>query len=235
MKQKGILYGIGVGPGDPELLTLKAYRVIQECQVAAAPGKIPEETTAYGIAAAACPFLKEKELAGVEMPMTKDPKVLEKSHEAAERKLRALLDAGKDVAFLTLGDPCVYSTYFYLHTRLQEQGYEARIISGIPSFCAAAARLGITLGEKAEEIHIIPASYQIEEALKLPGTKVLMKAGRKMPKVKKILEEAEAAGAQVTGVENCGMEQERIYQRAEDLPEDAGYFTLIFVREGEKQ
>ncbi len=71
--------------------------------------------------------------------------------------------------------------------------------------------------------------------MKLPGTKVLMKAGRKMPKVKKILEEAETAGTQVKGVENCGMEQERIYQRAEDLPEDAGYFTLIFVREGEKQ
>ena len=213
MKKKGVLYGVGVGPGDPELLTLKAYRILEQCPVIAAPGRIPEETVAYRIAAAACPSLEEKERTGIEMPMTKDREVLERSHREPEERLAALLEEGRDVAFLTLGDPCVYSTYFYLHRRLQKRGYEARIISGIPSFCAAAARLDLTLGEKAEQIHVIPASYQVRE----------------------ILKEEEARGARIMGVENCGMPGERFFRGAEELREDAGYYTLIFVKEGEGQ
>ena len=113
MNKRGVLYGVGVGPGDPELLTLKAYRTLEQCPVIAAPGRIPEETVAYRIAAAACPSLEEKERTGIEMPMTKDREVLERSHREAEERLAALLEEGRDVAFLTLGDPCVYSTYFY--------------------------------------------------------------------------------------------------------------------------
>ncbi|MCQ4775888.1 SAM-dependent methyltransferase, partial [Lacrimispora saccharolytica] len=95
-------------------------------------------------------------------------------------KIETYLAAGKTVAFLTLGDTTVYSTYIYVHTKLLEKGYVAEIVSGITSFCAVAARLNIGLVEKAEELLIIPASYQIEEALKLKGTKVLMKAASKM-------------------------------------------------------
>ena len=234
MKTTGILYGVGVGPGDPELLTVKAYRTIEKCSVIAAPGRIPEDTVAYRIAAAICPFLEKKETVGIEMPMSKDREVLERSHRAAEKKLASLLDQGKDVAFLTLGDPCIYSTYFYLHRRLERRGYEARILSGVPSFCAAAARMDVNLGEKEEQIHVIPASYQIEEALKLPGTKILMKAGRQVARVREILRQEEVRGARITGVENCGMPGERIFRGAEELGDEAGYYTLIFVREGER-
>lgn len=230
MHKRGTFYGVGVGPGDPELLTLKASRVLQRCPVVAAPGKNPRETTAFQIALGACPFLEEKELAGIYMPMTKDADRLEAGHREAQEQLAAYLDQGKDVAFLTLGDPCIYSTYMYLHKRVVSAGYEAEIISGIPSFCAAAARLGITLGEKEEQIHILPASYDVEEGLALPGTKVLMKAGKEMPKVKALLERS---GAEVCGAQNCTMEGEALYRSAEELPEDAGYYTLVFVREGE--
>lgn len=227
----GRLSGVGVGPGDPELLTIKAWKRIQECDVVAVPGETPQETTAYRIAQKAWPQIEEKELLGIFMPMTKDPDVLEESHRTGVSVLRRQLDAGKKVVFLTLGDPTVYSTYLYLHQKLMEEGYETEIVSGIPSFCAAAARLQIGIGEKGEQIHIIPASYQIEEAMKLPGTKILMKAGRKLPQVKQKLMEGNCRAVMV---ENCGMEGERIFWKPEDMPEDAGYYTLIIVKdEGE--
>jgi precorrin-2/cobalt-factor-2 C20-methyltransferase len=138
------------------------------------------------------------------------------------------LDKGKQVAFLTLGDPTVYATYLYVHKRIQAMGYEVEIVSGITSFCAVAARLNMGLVEKEEQLHVIPASYQIEEALRLKGTKVLMKAGRKMGEVKAQLK---ALDAQVVMIENCGMEQEQIFYGVDEIPEDAGYYSLIIVKE----
>ena len=176
----------------------------------------------------ACPAIRKKEILGIHMPMTKDKDRLKKSHADGARILEAYLDQGKAVAFLTLGDPTVYSTYIYLHNIVKEAGYETEIVSGVTSFCAAAARLEMDIASKAQQIHIIPASYQIEEALLLPGTKVLMKAGGKLPEVKEVLKHHPA---EVTMVENCGMEQERIYYGAEQIPEDAGYYTLLFVKE----
>lgn len=241
----GKLYGIGVGPGDPELLTLKAVRIIENCQVIAVPGEIPEEAVAWKIVEkAGIKGLKEKEPIGISMPMTKDKKKLFSAHKKGISDLKTLLDQEKDVAFLTLGDPVIYSTYMYLHHEIGKLGYQTEIINGIPSFCVAAAKAGIELGKGAEQIHVIPASYQIEEALDLPGTKILMKSGREYPKVKKILEELECKNSNTvsaddrTGkrqhvimVENCGMESEKIYDGIENLPEEAGYYTLIFIKE----
>lgn len=224
----GKLYGVGVGPGDSELLTLKAVKVIRQCDVIAAPGRNPKDTIAYRIADGACPQLSKKRLLGIHMPMTKDRELLEKSHQEGFRLLKEQLDAGRSVAFLTLGDPTIYSTYLYLHREILRAGYETEIVSGIPSFCAAAARLNMGIAEKAEQIHVIPASYEIESALKLPGTKILMKAGGKLAQVKKKLQDLEG---QVIMVENCGMKEEHVYYGAEEIPENAGYYTLLFVKE----
>ena len=228
----GTLYGLGIGLGDPELLTLKAVRLIRENEVIAFPGKCPRETVAYKIAVQAVPELAEKELTALPMPMTKDPKVLEETHTHAADIVENFLKNGKNVVFLTLGDPTVYSTYLYVHKKILERGLKAEIVSGITSFCAVAARLNMGLVEKAEPLHVIPASYQIEEALKLPGTKVLMKAGKKMKEVKATLQEI---GAQAVMIENCGMPDEKIYANAEEIPENAGYYSLIIVKEGEKK
>ena len=228
----GTLYGLGIGPGDPELLTLKALRLIRENEVIAFPGEMPQETVAYKIAVQAVPELAEKELTALPMPMTKDPKVLEETHTHAADIVENFLKNGKNVVFLTLGDPTVYSTYLYVHKKILERGLKAEIVSGITSFCAVAARLNMGLVEKAEPLHVIPASYQIEEALKLPGTKVLMKAGKKMKEVKATLQEI---GAQAVMIENCGMPDEKIYANTEEIPENAGYYSLIIVKEGEKK
>ncbi|HIU74362.1 MAG TPA: precorrin-2 C(20)-methyltransferase [Candidatus Pelethocola excrementipullorum] len=225
---KAKLYGIGVGPGDPELLTLKALRVIRESDVIALPGEVPMDTVAYKIVVQAYPELAEKELLAVHMPMTKDPVKLEESHSQGAEVIANLLDQGKQVAFLTLGDPTVYSTYIYVHKRVEEAGYPVEIISGITSFCAVAAKLNIGLVEKAEPLHVVPASYQIEDSLKLPGTKVLMKAGKQMGNVKKMLIENDEEAVMI---QNCGMPGEKIYRSVDEIPEDAGYYSLIIVKE----
>lgn len=223
----GTLYGIGVGPGDPELLTLKAVRVINESDVIVVPGENKEESVAYQIAVGAVD-LSDKEVIAVSMPMTKNHELLEKSHQSAAKCIRKYLEEGKQVAFLTLGDPTVYSTYIYVHKRILEAGGKAVIISGIPSFCAAAALVNDSLVEKAEPLHIIPASYDIDDALKLSGTKVLMKAGKKLALVKETIIEQDL---QAVMVENCGMENEKVYHGTENINENAGYYSLIIIKE----
>lgn len=220
-------YGVGVGPGDPELLTLKAVRIIEECDVLAVPGRTKEDSVAYGIALAAIPDIRQKETFCIHMPMTKDKKKLKESHENGAAQIIRLLEQDRSVAFLTLGDPTIYSTYLYLQKLVQEAGYETAIISGVASFLAAGAALNFGLVEKDEQLHIIPSSYEIEDALKLPGTKVLMKAGKKMPLVK---EAVARMNADVYLVENCGMDGERICRGAAEIPEDAGYYSLVIVK-----
>ena len=226
---RGKLYGVGVGPGDPELMTQKAIRVIKEADVIAVPGRRKEETTAYRIAAQAIPEIARKQCLEIDWPMTKDRKLLEEGYVRAAEQVQSLLAAGKTVAFLTLGDPTVYSAYLYLHRKIVEMGGAAEIVSGVPSFCAVAARLNMGLVEKDEPLHVIPASYQIEEALKLPGTKVLMKAGSRIGAVK---EELIQSGAEAVMMENCGMEHERCFRGAQEIPEDAGYYSLLIVKNG---
>lgn len=226
--RKGILYYIEVGPGEPELMTLKAVRMIKECQVAAIPHVDRAQCVAYRIAVQAVPELEEKELLCLDMPMTKDKDLLARSRETAAGGLLEQLEQGKGVALLTLGDSSVYATSVYLGGRLGDVGIEIQVVSNVPSFCTAAARLNIPLVKNSEELHILPASYQIEEGLKLPGVKVLMKAGRKLSQVKQLLAQG---NYQVTMVENCGMPGERVYRIVEEIPEDARYFPLLIVRD----
>lgn len=224
----GVLYGIGVGPGDPELLTLKAVKTIRECQVIATPGERCEDSAAYQIAVQAVPELAQKELCPIVMPMMKDQAALQSYYREGAARLTEQLEQGKNVGFLTLGDVTVYSTYLYLYGLVREAGYETRMINGIPSFCAAAARLNMGLAEGAGQIHVVPASYQIQEALTWPGTRILMKSGRRLAKVK---EELTKSGLKAVMVERCGMEGERVFSSLEEIPEDAGYYSLMIVKD----
>lgn len=224
----GKFYGVGVGPGDPELLTLKAVRILKTADLLVIPGKDRESCTAYRIAVQTVPELAEKPVLPVVFPMTKDSGALEESHEKAAEAIAKELETGKSVAFLTIGDPTVYSTCLYVLKRLMKRGYEAEMISGVPSFCAAAAGLLTGLGEGDEAIHILAGSYPIEEGLALPGTKVLMKSGKQIGKVKQVLTERMIPAVMA---ENCGMPDERFYYRTEDIPEDSGYYSLVIVKE----
>ena len=227
----GILYGVGVGPGDPRLMTFLAADTIRKCQVLAVPAKTKEQAVSYQIARGLLPELDKKECLALAVPMTKNRDVLNEAYERAADLAEEQLKAGKDVACLTLGDPTVYSTYIYLHRIIKARGYEAQIISGVPSFCAVSARLGESLADRSEQLHIIPSAYGVEEALQLSGTKVLMKAGSKMEAVKKSLQNQNAKAVMV---ENCGMENEKIYRETEQIPREAGYYSLIVVKEQQK-
>ena len=224
----GKLYGIGVGPGDPELMTLKAVKIIRTCHVLVLPAESKEKCVAYQIVRRAIPEIEDKTTVCLVMPMTKDKDRLENSQREATPKVAEVLDAGKDAAFLTLGDPTVYATSMYIHQRIAGMGYRTSIVSGVPSFCAAAAKLGVSLGEKQEQIHIIPASYDVEAAMQLPGTNILMKAGKKMPVVRQCVKEHHGWTAMV---ENCGMAEEHLWINAEDMPEHPGYYTLVIVKD----
>lgn len=109
--------------------------------------------------------LEEKELLPIYMPMTHDAKELEENHAKGAKALEACLDQGKNVVFLTLGDPCVYSTFSYLQHRVEADGYHTELVSGITSFCAAAARLNISLSEWNEQLHIVPAVHRLDSEL----------------------------------------------------------------------
>jgi len=223
----GTLFGVGIGPGDPELLTLKAVRVIQDCPVIAVPGRRKEDTVAFQIASQAIPNLCDKECIEIEMPMTKKKEILVQHHQKGAAQVMNYLKEGKSVAFLTLGDPTVYSTYLYIHKYVNREGYPTEIVNGIPSFCAVAARLNMGLVEQTEMLHVIPASYQIEDALKVPGIKVLMKAGKKLIHVKEMLRDHDC---EVVMIENCGMRNEKIYYGLDEIPDDAGYYSSIIVK-----
>lgn len=223
----GKLYGVGIGPGDPELLTLKAVRIIREADVIAVPGAKKEETVAYKIALGAVPELSEKEVLEIEWPMTKDMEKLQQIYDGASRRITGLMDEGKTVAFLTLGDTCIYSTYLYIHRQITSMGYDTELVNGIPSFCAVAARLNTGLVERDEQLHIIPNLENIEANLHLPGTKVLMKSGKRAGGIKEVFADFEGSFAMI---ENCGMEGERIINSPEDIPEDMGYYATILVK-----
>ena len=226
---RGILYGVGVGPGDPELMTLKAVRMIRKTDVIAVPGAKAEETVAYKIAVQAVPELTEKELLPVYMPMTHDPVKLEENHRKGAELLESVLDQGKDVVFLTLGDPTIYSTFSYLQKRVENDGYETALVSGITSFCAAAARMNQPLAEWNQALHIVPAVHKVGQSADAEGNYVFMKSGKKMKQVKEILRET---GKEVTMVENCGMPNEHIYRGVDEIPDDAGYYSLIMAKDG---
>ena len=226
--KKGIAYGVGVGPGDPEYMTLRACRLIRENEIIAVPGKVPQESVAYKIAAAAVPELAEKTLVPVYMPMLRDREKIDAEHRKAAALFERYLDEGKNVVFLTLGDPTVYCTFSYIQHYMEADGYGIELISGITSFCAAAARLGIPLVEWDEPLHIQPAVHRLEAELELPGNYVLMKSASQMAAVKEILRRS---GRKVSMVENCCMEGEKCYYSVDEIPDDAGYFSLIIAKE----
>lgn len=224
---KGTAFGVGVGPGDPELMTLKAVRLIRENEIIAVPGKTAEESVAFRIAKGAVPEIGEKTILPVCFPMIKDRDLLHAEHVKIAQKFEDLLDQGRNIVFLTLGDPTVYCTFSYIQHILEADGYPVELVSGITSFTGAAARLGMPLVEWNEPLHIIPAVHKLNMSPDEPGTYVFMKSASRMDKVKEILRES---GRSVTMVENCGMPGEKIYRSVFEIPDDAGYFSLIIAK-----
>ena len=222
----GILYGIGVGPGDPELMTLKAVRLIREADVIVVPAETAEAPAAYRIARAAVPEMARKEVLPLSMPMTRDRETLEKAWCEAAEKLKHCLDQGKNAAFLTLGDPSLYSTFGYLRRLLQKDGCTVLTAAGVPSFCAVAACLDLSLAEGDEALHIVTSVEEAGHVMDLPGTVVLMKPSDGMGRFRDL---ATGCGKEASGAEDCGRETEKVWRSAREIPDRAGYFSLVIA------
>ena len=223
---KGKLYGIGVGPGDPELLTLKAVRLLKEADIIGVPDKGTGEKTALHIVK---DFVEESKVRYFPTPMIRDKQKLLENYTQQADKICEYLEEGKTVVFITLGDPTVYSTYYYVHEIVAKRGYEAILVPGVPSFCAVAARVGTSLCERSDRLLIVPASSNVEDALEVNANKVFMKAGSS---ILELQEELRKAGKlqNAFAVENCGMENEHVWQHFADMKEPSGYFSIVIVK-----
>ena len=227
--KRGVLYGVSVGPGDPELLTLKAVRAIERADVVAVPDIGHKRRTAYSICEE---YLGGKELLDCSTPMTRDRSLAQAAYERVAGDICALLDEGKSVAYLCLGDIGVYSTYAYVHDIVVARGYEALIIPGVTSFSASAAKLGTALCLGSERLVVAPASSaSIDDVLDMRATKVFMKSGKQLGELqRKLAERGQLDRASM--VANCGLPDERVYERFADVDADGDvdYFSVVIVK-----
>lgn len=227
---KGKLYGIGVGPGDPELMTLKAKRLIEECDIVAVPVKKEgEESVALNIARGAASVPEEK-VRRILFTMNKDKAKREECRQAAAEAIMEYLDAGQSVAMPVLGDVGIYSTYSYVHKKLIQAGYEVQMISGIPSFCAGASKADISIVEGNEGFGVIPSLKGIDQVKKAMGVfdnLVIMKVGSHVKEVYDILK-AEGKEDNAIIISNVGMEGEYVGPLLPDR--EYGYFTTMIIK-----
>lgn len=224
---KGILYGVSVGPGDPELLTYKAVRTIREADVVAVPNIGHKRQTAYDICEE---HLQGKELLDCSTPMTKDRSVVLAAYEKIADDLCSLLDEGKSVAYLCLGDIAIYSTYIYVHDIVVARGYTAQIIPGVTSFSACAAKLGMALCEGPERLLVAPVmASDVDDILDVPANKVFMKSGKAVHDLRDKLE-ARGELDRASMVANCGLADEKVFERLADIDDEGDYFSVVIVR-----
>lgn len=227
---KGILYGVGVGPGDPEDITLKAVRILKETDILILPEAPREKCKSYAIAVKAVPELEDKSYKALTIPMSYNKQKQKESYDRAADEILPYLEEGKMMAYITIGDPTIFSSFTELEERIRRKGYETRIISGIPSICACAAAMGIPLVKGRERMMLIPGNAKATDPLTM--TEVYMKSGRHMGELKKHLQERlEQEDLQIAAVANCGYPDETICRSIEEIPENSGYMTTVIVKQ----
>ena len=226
--KKRQLYCVGVGPGDPELITVKALRILEKVDVIAYPHTDREgmRAVALEIASSALGSIENKEKLPIYIPMKGEEDERREALSIAASKIHEVLERGRSLAYLVLGDPMIYGSYTELGKLLSREGYETVYVPGVPSFCAVAARLGMPLAEGKEMLGIVPAMREIPE-LREGESLVLMKAGGRR---KDWMESGALTGRQVKAVSNCGMEAEVVLDGAAAVSEATGYFTTVIVK-----
>lgn len=228
----GILYGIGVGPGDPELLTVKAVKAIEGADVIIAPqSKMGADSVAQSIAA---PYIKESTtICPMVFPMVPNTQEWEEASKKNYEVIANYLEEGKNVVFLTLGDPMFFSTYMYIFRLMQDSPYTVETIPGIPAFCAIGSQIGYPIVEKEEVLSILPATAdkdKLDQALAACDNAVIMKVSRDFAQIKKLLEKNGLLDHAML-VSRCGLPDEEI-RMVKDMPEDGkvNYLSTILTK-----
>ena len=219
----GKLYIIGVGPGDPELITLKAINILRSADVIVCPEKNGYPGIAFQIAEKSVPAVSSKEKLLLSFPMDPFSEALPEAHSKAAGSIISLLEKEKSVALLTLGDPSVYSTSSYILNEIKAGKYPVEIVPGVTSFCAASARLLLSLASGNDPILVNTAETA---DFSFPGTQIIMKAGKHLPLLK---EKLSTSRKKVWLVENCGFPNEKIYEGTDSFPEESAYFSVVIV------
>ncbi|MGE7771046.1 precorrin-2 C(20)-methyltransferase [Viridibacillus arvi] len=234
MSNLGTLYGLGVGPGDPELITVKAFRVIQESPVIAYPRKRKgSKSYAQRIVDA---YIRpgEKDMLGLVFPMTKDQVILDREWNKAVELVYEKLQEGKDVAFVTEGDPLLYSTFIHMMKLMQELHPEIEIktVPGISSFNGSASRLGIALADGDDHVAIIPATDDyaaMKKALEDHDAVVFIKVAKVMDLMIQVLKELNLYD-KASVVTKVTSDEEVIWTMDELEDAELEYLTLMVVR-----
>jgi len=224
----GTLYGIGVGPGDPELITLKAHRILQEVPVVAWPAPLEGESMARRIAAPHLPGGQTE--IPIRMPLMGDRFPAQEIYDWTAETLGEHLSAGRSVAVLCEGDPFVYGSFMYLFARMAGR-FPVRVVPGISSLTAGAAAIGAPLAARNDVLSVIPAPLPedaLEERLSTADAAIVIKIGRHLGKLRRVLERLGIAG-QARYIEYATMAEQVVRPFAEVPGESAPYFSMVLV------
>lgn len=228
MTTKGTLFGVSVGPGEAELLTLKAVRIIEQCPVLAIPRTPGGGTVALDIVREVID-INSKELLMLDFAMSHDTDKRDACHAKAADLLRAALAQGRSVAMLNLGDVSLYASYQAMARRLRAD-FKVEMIPGVPSFCAAAARCGMSLVEGEASLHLYAGGSLPPHGLGAGDTQIHMKSGRHLGRLLEEVEHSDMLGRALL-VQNCGMENERVFYGSEAKQAPKRYFSILIVKE----
>ena len=228
----GKLYGIGVGPGDSGLVTLKARRILDRCDIIAYPVKVPGEGSVAFDIVRPIVDMEGKRIEEFVFSMDPDDSVRMNCRSKAIDRMCALLDQGNDIAMVTLGDVGVYSTYMYIDQEIRERGYETDIVPGIPSFCHGASVAGLPLMIGNEGLAIVPVAKEnsqlLGNSLDNFDNIVVMKAFKSIPMIAKMMDERGIDRSKATVISNVGMPGE--YVGPIDLTREYRYFTTVLIK-----
>jgi precorrin-2/cobalt-factor-2 C20-methyltransferase len=226
---KGILYGVGVGPGDPELMTVKSWRLISMAKVIAYLAANGGESTARAIAA---PFLPEDaEEIIIDMPMRPEREAGQTAYDAGATRIATHLDRGEDVVMLCEGDPFFYGSFMYMFARLSEN-YPTVVVPGVTSITAAAAAIGKPLCERDDVLKVLPATMaeaDLMRELSSTSAAAIIKVGRHFGKLRRVLQALNLTHAAIA-VEYATQDKQVIRDVAEITDDILPYFTTIIVR-----
>ena len=229
---QGKLFGVGVGPGDPKLITLKAKEVLESADILAYPVKSLDESSRALHILTPVVNVEDRELMPLVFSMEPDEEKRKIDRKKAAEQIKKELESGKNIAMAVLGDISIYSTYHQLYGYIQELGFEVETIPGISAFSNGAARLGISLIEGNEAMSVISSLSGKEEllhALNFSDTVIVMKAGKFILKNIDLLKQMGLLGKTAV-LCNMGMEGEYIGRLEEDR--EYGYFTTLIIKKG---
>lgn len=231
----GVFYGIGAGPGDPELITIKAARLLNDAPVIAVPAGAKKDSSGRALKVIErLVDLNAKEVLLLHLPMTRDNDALRKAREKAAAEVVKRLENGLDVAFVTLGDPMIYSTFGYIARLVEKRLGRGSVmaIPGVTSFSAAAADALLPLAEGDESIAIV-SRYQAERFKEMSAafdTVVILKAGKDIVLLADALKNAGFKGRTFFASELGWPEEFKTWEMKSALKKDRGYFSLVIVK-----